>query len=384
MSEWKKVRLGEVAELIAGYAFKSKCFGDYNSKVIKITDINNEGFFCAALPGVDISQLDKKKLDKYLVKRGDYVLAMTGSIGKIGKLLDGMAYINQRVLTVKAFENTDRKYLYFCLKGKPFLEYMLTHIDSHSVQANISASTIGDFELTLPPLPTQRKIAAVLGALDDKIENNRKICANLEAQAQAIFKNSDRRSDAVPFTALIKILSGGTPKTSEPSYWGGDIPFFSPKDVGEPYAIYTERTITKDGLDSCNSGFYPKDTTFVTARGTVGKVCLAGVPMAMNQSCFALASDSIDPLLVYSYTKASIDSLKSKANGSVFDAITIAEFETERIARLKESEEREFVNIVRPMFDKILSLSFESRSLAAMRDALLPKLMSGEIDVELR
>ena len=214
----------------------------------------------------------------------------------------------------------------------------MIHRQQGTVEKYFVLSDFTDEDLLLPPLATQRKIAAVLGAIDDKIETNRKICANLEAQAQAIFKNSDRQNDTIPFTALIKILSGGTPKTSEPSYWCGDIPFFSPKDVGEPYAIYTERTITKDGLDSCNSGFYLKDTTFVTARGTVGKVCLAGVPMAMNQSCFALASDSIDPLLVYYYTKASIDSLKSKANGSVFDAITIAEFETERIARLKDGE----------------------------------------------
>ena len=364
MSEWKKVRLGEVCNIFAG--------GDAPDDTSPIrtntlyVPVYSNGISRKGLYGYT---------SKSRVKQEAITISARGTIGAVFFRNEPFFPIVRLITVIPQSSGLDTKFLYYRLLLVPFAG------DGSAVK-QLTVPMISEYEIDFPSLPTQRKIAAVLSSLDDKIENNRKICANLEAQAQAIFKNSDRRSDAVPFTALIKILSGGTPKTSEPSYWGGDIPFFSPKDVGEPYAIYTERTITKDGLDSCNSGFYPKDTTFVTARGTVGKVCLAGVPMAMNQSCFALASDIIDSLLVYYYTKASIDSLKSKANGSVFDAITIAEFETERIARLKESEERKFVNIVRPMFDKILSLSIESRALAATRDALLPKLMSGEIDVE--
>ena len=96
---------------------------------------------------------------------------------------------------------------------------------------------------------------------------------------------------------MIRVLGGGTPKTGNPEYWNGPIPFFTPKDVGEPYTFHTEKFITEAGLNNCNSRLYPVNTSFVTARGTVGKVSLAGKPMAMNQSCYALGSETIDPIL---------------------------------------------------------------------------------------
>ena len=110
---------------------------------------------------------------------------------------------------------------------------------------------------------------------------------NLELQAAALFTNFyDQAETEIGFTEIIQILGGGTPKTGESSYWNGDIPFFTPKDVGSPYTLTTEKTITEEGLANCNSRLYPVNTVFVTARGTVGKVGLPGVPMAMNQSCW--------------------------------------------------------------------------------------------------
>ena len=87
----------------------------------------------------------------------------------------------------------------------------------------------------------------------------------------------------------IEILSGGTPKTSVPDYWDGDIPFYTPKDAAEfAWVLSTERSITERGLNNCNSRLYPKGTVFISARGTVGKLNLAQRPMAMSQSCYAL------------------------------------------------------------------------------------------------
>ena len=379
MSEWKKVRLDHIGRVVTGKTPKTSVSDFWNGDVPFVTpgDIQSSKHISNTARYVTKEGLSSVK--GAAIPRGAICVSCIGVLGYTA-ITERECITNQQINSLIVNNEFDVDFIYYALRNS--WNAFKNMEGFSSVVSILNKSTFSEIELSLPPLPTQRKIAAVLSSLDDKIENNRKICANLEAQAQAIFKNFDLVKDEVQFTSLINILSGGTPKTSEPSYWGGDIPFFSPKDVGEPFAIHTERTITKDGLDNCNSGFYLKDTTFVTARGTVGKVCMAGVPMAMNQSCFALTSDVIDPLLVYYYTKASIDSLRSKANGSVFDAITIAEFETERIARLKESEERKFVNIVRPMFDKILSLSIESRALAALRDALLPKLMSGEIDVE--
>ena len=180
MTKWEEVKLGDVCDLIAGFAFKSKDFGDYPDKVIKITNIEPPFVNMTDLSGVDLSKYNKQKLEKFMAKKDDYVLAMTGAtIGKLGRICEGKAYINQRVLMFKPTQ-TDKKFLYYVLADYNFTQYVLNHIDSESAQANISATTIGKYALSLPPLEIQKKIAGVLGALDDKIELNNKINNNLE------------------------------------------------------------------------------------------------------------------------------------------------------------------------------------------------------------
>ena len=205
---------------------------------------------------------------------------------------------------------------------------------------------------------------------------------NLAEQAMTLFKHYyDHATDEVNFTDLIQILGGGTPKTSTGSYWNGEIPFFTPKDVGNPYVLTTEKYITDDGLAHCNSRLYPINTVFVTARGTVGKVSMPGVPMAMNQSCYALVGKEIPQLLVYFYTMQTVAKLKHKAMGAVFDAITTRDFETEQIKKLDGESIMSFISAVEPIYGEILALTKECQQLYALRDALLPKLMSGELDV---
>ena len=184
-----------------------------------------------------------------------------------------------------------------------------------------------------------------------------------------------------PFTSLIRVLGGGTPKTGNPFFWNGDIPFFTPKDAGTPYVFHTEKNITESGLAHCNSHLYPKNTTFVTARGTVGKVSLAGVPMAMNQSCYALASDSVQPLLVYFYALKAIVSLKNKASGAVFDAIVTRDFDKENIFVLTDEDSRSVISFITPIMESIHNNIKENMHISTIRDALLPRLMSGELDV---
>ena len=177
------------------------------------------------------------------------------------------------------------------------------------------------------------------------------------------------------------MLGGGTPKTGISDFWNGSIPFFTPKDIGTPYTFRTEKYITESGLTHCNSRLYPKNTSFVTARGTVGKVSLAGKPMAMNQSCYALASDSINPLMVYFYALKAVASLKHKASGAVFDAIVTRDFNTEIVNILNEEDSKVVLLIISPIMEAIHSNAEENIRLSNLRDALLPRLMSGEIDV---
>ena len=226
---------------------------------------------------------------------------------------------------------------------------------------------------------------------------------NLEEQAKALFKSwfidfepfkdgefVDSELGKIPkgwgtesFSNSIKILGGGTPKTTINEYWNGSIPFFSPKDTScNIYALKTEKYISEIGLENCNSRLYPVDTVFVTARGTVGKIAMAGCPMAMNQSCYALIGKSeIPQTFVYYTTCFAVNSLKKKANGAVFDAIVTRDFDAVIVVLPPLFVLNEFNSLIKPLHSKILSNQKECLLLSQLRDSLLPKLMSGEIDV---
>lgn len=143
----------------------------------------------------------------------------------------------------------------------------------------------------------------------------------------------------------------------------------------------TEKAITEEGLAHCNSHLYPINTVFITARGTVGKVGMSGVPMAMNQSCYALVGKNTHQLLVYFYTLKAIDRLKHKASGAVFDTITTRDFKSEQIMKLSDDDAEAFLCVAGPMYQAILNNGVENLRLATLRDTLLPKLMAGEIGV---
>lgn len=275
------------------------------------------------------------------------------------------------------------KYLYYFLKNSSTVAELQLLAETRSgTFPQITFSEVANLTIPVPSLAVQEVIVQTMQCLEDKIICNEQINDNLQQQAAALFSSLyDRTNTEVRFTDLIQILGGGTPKTGENTYWNGNIAFFTPKDVGTPYTLITEKTITEEGLSHCNSRLYPVNTVFVTARGTVGKVGMSGVPMAMNQSCYALVGKETHQLLVYFYTLKAVDRLKHKASGAVFDAITTRDFESEQIMKLSDDDAKDFLCIAEPMFQKVRNNCIENLRLSTLRDSLLPKLMSGEIDV---
>lgn len=304
-------------------------------------------------------------------------------IGRKGTI-DKVKYIDKPFWTVDTlfYTEVNEKIVF-----PHFLYYIMSLIDLSKYNEgttipSLRTETLNRIKLSIPSRKDQRKILSIIEPLDKKIASNNAINDNLQQQAAALFANFyDQAETEIGFTEIVQILSGGTPKTGESSYWNGNVPFFTPKDVGLPYTLTTEKTITEEGLAHCNSRLYPINTVFVTARGTVGKVGLAGVPMAMNQSCYALDGKNTHQLLVYFYTLKAVDRLKHKASGAVFDAITTRDFDSEIIMKLSDDDAGAFLDVAEPIYQAILSNSIENLRLAALRDSLLPKLISGEIDV---
>lgn len=315
---------------------------------------------------------------------GDIIITREAPIGDVGMIPENTeCCLGQRMVLLRANQSVcDNFYLLYSLQSLYVQHQISWSKGTGTTVSNLRIPHLEQIQIPYLPLEQQAKISSVLRALEEKIENNRRLNDNLQQQAAALFSSLyDRTNTEVRFTDLIQILGGGTPKTGENTYWNGNIAFFTPKDVGTPYTLITEKTITEEGLSHCNSRLYPVNTVFVTARGTVGKVGMSGVPMAMNQSCYALVGKETHQLLVYFYTLKAVDRLKHKASGAVFDAITTRDFESEQIMKLSDDDAKAFLCIAEPMFQKVLNNCIENLRLSTLRDSLLPKLMSGEVDV---
>ena len=290
-------------------------------------------------------------------------------------------------------------YVYYLLKNSTSV------LESHatgSTYKELSSSRLKNITFPLPEnIADQVVIASILSTYDRAIENNRRRIALLEKAAQLIYREWFVRfrfpgheyvgkTDGLPETwkrvtafEVMDVLSGGTPDTKNPHYWNGEIPFFTPKDVSAgTYVLFTEKHLSEEGLRNCNSRLYPKDTVFITARGTVGKLALAQTEMAMSQSCYALAvAKPMNQFFLYLALLNGVEQLRSRAFGSIFSAITRNTFRTIPFIVPERRTIGIFTDIVSPIFRHIEILSLEMRKLTEARDLLLPLLMNGRISV---
>ena len=172
---------------------------------------------------------------------------------------------------------------------------------------------------------------------------------------------------------VIQLIGGGTPKTSVPEYWDGDIPWLSVSDFnnGEKYVYNAEKQITQLGLDHSSTKILHKDDIIISARGTVGVVAMIGRDMAFNQSCYGIRNkDVIDKHFLYYLIINSINSLKQNAYGGVFDTITRETFDLIDVSLPSLDEQRCIASILTSLDDKIDLLRRENATLEAMAETL--------------
>jgi type I restriction enzyme S subunit len=354
------------------------------------------------------------------------------TVGRSGASVGVVSYIDcdywplNTCLFATNFHGNNPRFVYYFLQTLDLAAH-----NSGSAQPSLNRNYISPIKIFVPDPGIQNDIVNLLGSLDDKIELNRRMNETLEAMAQAIFRDwfvdfgptlrkldgatdpvtvmgglmqDTERAQAVAdlFPAALgddglpegwkrkalleeaRLISGGTPKTDRQDYWDGGIPWASAKDVsqcGETLLLDTERKITQSGLANSSTKMVPKFSTAVVARGaTTGRYCMLAEDMAMNQTCYALHSASGRPFLLYNMFGALIGELVQAAHGSVFDTITTKTLATGFVIDA-EGVAAEFEKTAAPLYAAIDNNSRQSRTLAATRDLLLPKLMSGEIRI---
>ncbi|WP_341918888.1 restriction endonuclease subunit S [Polaromonas sp. YR568] len=403
---WREIALGSAIHVKHGYAFKGDLFVDHGEFIVLTPgNFNEEGGF-RIRPAKDRAYAGDIP-EAYVLDENDLLVAMTeqgaGLLGSAALVPQGNRYLhNQRLGLVDQIDASvlDKRFLYLLF-------------NTRSVRSQISGSASGTkvrhtaperiyrVRARVPDLSTQAAIAETILSYDDLIQNNRRRMALLEESVRLLYREWFIRlrfpgyehtliADGVPqgwarrsaFDSM-QVLSGGTPKTTMPDYWDGETPFFTPKDATDGIWVSAcERSVSELGIKNCNSKLYPRETVFITARGTVGKLNMAQVPMAMSQSCYALVGkDHLSQRFVYSAMEAGVDALRQQAVGAVFDAIVVDTFKRIKLMVPPVPMLRLFDEAVTSVFDQVENLASQNQKLRTARDLLLPRLMSGELAV---
>lgn len=323
-------------------------------------------------------------------------------------------------LYVIDFHGNDPRFAYYFLK-----QFDFSGFNSGSAQPSLNRNFLHPVQVDIPPISEQRSIAHILGTLDDKIELNRRMNETLEAMARALFKSwfvdfdpvrakaetrdfglptliADLFPDSFedselggipkgwrvrPIGDLARIVGGSTPSTEKGEFWtDGSHYWATPKDLSRlstPVLLETERKITDKGLSQIGSGLLPPGTLLLSSRAPIGYLAISEVLVAINQGFIGmLPAEGIPNLFLLYWSEWAHEEIVSRSNGSTFLEISKAGFRPIPVATPTKAVLEEFEKIVRPIYARIVSNERESRSLAAIRDGLLPKLISGEIRVK--
>ena len=404
-SEWRKVTLGELTENF-----------DAIRVPVKESDRKPGPYPYYGASGV-VDRVDGFLFDgQYLLIAEDGENLRTRAT-PIAFLADGRFWVNNHAHIVRGNHHADTRFLNYALSNLDISGYL-----TGSTMPKLTQRNMNQILLTVPPLPEQRAIANVLGTLDDKIELNRRMNQTLEEMARAIFQDwfvdfgptrakkegldpylppelwdlfpdelVDSELGEVPdgwkggvFSDCVEILSGGTPRTSVPEYWGGNVLWYTPKDapdLSDIFVLTTERSITMAGVTNSSTQVLPVGTTVISARGTVGRLACLGLPMAMNQTCYGIRGASGYPdYFTYWNVRNTVQDLQARTHGTVFDTITRDTFKIAESILAPPQLAQAYEECIYPLMARILGNAFESFRLTGLRDTLLPRLISGEMN----
>lgn len=397
--EWKEVRLGDVADVQTG-PFGSQLhkenYVDKGTPIVTVEHLGNKWFTSQNLPMV--SDEDKLRLAKYCSQEGDVIFSRVGSVDRcsyVSKEYSGWLF-SGRCLRVRPRSGINPEYLYYFLTNEGTKQY-IRNIAVGATMPSINTKLLNEVPIKIPSLDYQRRIASILSSLDRKIELNNKINADLEEMAQAIFKNWF--VDFEPFkdgkfvdSELGMIPEGwkvGSPYEYVKVVYGA--PYKSAKfnDNGEGLPLIRIRD-----LKDCNPQFYTPEilpqTEYVNMGDIVAGMDAEFVPHIwkgntglLNQRVCKLMPQqtSISNLFVLYLMKPELEFVQSYKTGTTVSHLGKADIDKFVVVLPPLKVVEECSKILDSILQRIKNISAESRTLSLLRDTLLPRLMSGEIEV---
>lgn len=389
----KKRFLRDIAEIQTG-PFGSQLhkedYVDVGTPIVTVEHLGSRVFSEQNLPMV--SEADKSRLSKYVLKKGDIVFSRVGSVDRcsfVDQKHDGWMF-SGRCLRVRPNEEVDSLFLYyfFCLNAtKEFVR----SIAVGATMPSINTKLLGEVEVICPEIEEQRKIADILSKIDDKIEENQKINENLEQQAQAYFQelfvdNADPEWTTGTISDLGTVVGGSTPSKAKPEYYTETgIAWITPKDLSinkSKFVSHGENDITELGLKNSSAVIMPEGTVLFSSRAPIGYIAIATDEVTTNQGFKSVVpKQEIGTPFVYFFLKNTLPVIEGMASGSTFKEVSGSTMKKVPAVIPDAETLAKFSNFCAPIFAQQRILEEQNQSLAILRDNLLPKLMSGEIDV---
>lgn len=401
--KWKEVRLGEVCSRV--------CSGGTPKST-------NLSYYGGEIPWLNTKEIDFNRIystEKTITESGlsnssaKWIVPNTVTVAMYGATAGKSCIVKVPMTTNQACCNltineevADYEFVYYTLKN----DYTtLASLANGGAQQNLNAQIIKDYVLQMPSLADQHRIAAILSSLDWKIELNNKINADLEEMAQAIFKNwfvdfepfkdgkfVDSELGMIPegckvgrLDEIADVVGGSTPSKAKPEYYTQKgIAWLTPKDLSNHPAVYTSRgeiDITEEGYNSTSTKLMPKGTILFTSRAPIGYISIAQNDICTNQGFKSLVPKKAGTCFLYCFLKYVTPEIENKSTGSTFKEASGSLMKSLQVIMPEQKVFEDFETIVSPLFARIESLEKENSRLSLLRDTLLPRLMSGELEV---
>ena len=409
MEGWRETQLKELIKIEHGFAFKGEYFSESGQYVVLTPgNFHEEGGF-RSRPGKDRFYQGKIP-ERYILKRSDLIVAMTeqgeGLLGSAAFIPESDKYLhNQRLGLVRINPQIiDRTFLYY-LFNTNVVRQQIRNSSSGTKVRHTSPERIYAVKIELPDLDIQQKIAAILSAYDDLIENNKRRIALLEKMAEEIYREWFVRMrfpghEKVKFVKGVpegwrmvrlknafNFTGGGTPSKEVDRYWNdGDINWFTPSDITAADGIFLEGSsdkCTEEGLSSSSAKLFPAYSVMMTSRATIGAIGINLTPACTNQGFITCIPNDRYPLaFLYHWLKLSKIHFELLSGGATFAELTKTTFKKIEILTPPKETIEKFDETVSPLLQMIEAHLKENANLVLIRDKLLPRLISGKLSVE--
>jgi type I restriction enzyme S subunit len=408
---WPVVTIGDIAKVKGGKRLPlGQTVQDAKTAhpYIRVTD-----FHGGVLDTTNVKYITDETFERvrrYTITSDDVFISIAGTIGLIGIVpveFSGSNLTENAAKLTDIDKSVDHRFLAYYLQGPPGQAQIQSKTVGTS-QPKLALFRIGEIEVALPPLPTQRKIADILSAYDDLIENNTRRIKILEEMAQTIYREwfvhfrfPGHEQVAMVETELgmmpegwevttvgtaFEIVGGGTPSKAVQEYWqNGDITWYTPTDLtksGTMFIDKSEAKITQDGLRHSSARLFPAFSVMMTSRATIGVLSMNVSPACTNQGFITcIPNDRVTAYYLFFWLAEQKEKILSHASGATFKEISKGVFRTFEFLLPPNDLISSFTRLVDAMLQQALNLQCRNANLRQTRDLLLPKLVSGEVDV---